>query len=81
MAKRNSGTAIERTTAGLREALFSTAEKLIDGQITAAEAHAVANLAITVVKSAELDLECKKLAMRVGLDDVQLPKLLLTEGK
>jgi hypothetical protein len=51
---------IERTSAGLRDHLFAVLEDMRAGKISAIDAKAVAAVAQTIIKSAEVQLEFEK---------------------
>lgn len=50
----------ERSTDGLRAALFDAIEKVYTGEMAAAQAKAIAGLAHEVIDSARLDLEARE---------------------
>ena len=52
---------IDRTSAGLRDALFDAIEKVRDGDMLAEDAKAVAHLADKICKTVELEIEVAKL--------------------
>lgn len=52
---------ITRTSEGLRKTLFDTLDKFLAGETTAQDAKVVAKLCDSVLKSAAIDLEHKRL--------------------
>lgn len=52
---------VGRDMDGLREALFDSLEKLLNGEIEATQAKAVATIALTVIKSVEVQIEYERL--------------------
>lgn len=70
---------MKRTSAGLREYLFDTLEALRDGRMQADEAKAGAMVAVTIIKSVEMEiryrqelLAAKKEGKTLQLGDVEL---------
>jgi hypothetical protein len=59
---------IERTSAGLREALFDAMEKLRQGDIEAGDAKAFASLAREVCHTVSLEIEVQKLRAQYPSD-------------
>lgn len=62
------GTKIERTSAGLRDALFDAIEKLRQGDIEAQDAKALAQLANQICNTVSLEIEVAKLRMEYPAD-------------
>lgn len=52
---------IERTSAGLREALFDAIERVRDGDMTSDDAKAVSGLAAQVCNTVDLEIQVAKL--------------------
>jgi len=59
---------IERTSAGLRDALFNAMEQLREGDIEASDAKAMAALAREIVHSVQLEIEVQKLRAQYPSD-------------
>lgn len=72
---------IERTTDGLRNALFEELDNLRAGKTTAQRASAVARLAAGIVSSTKLDLDYQRFAKSVetesGKKSASVPSLKL----
>lgn len=60
-----------RTSEGLRRILFDTLDKFLDSQMTALDAKTVAKLADSILKSAAVDLEHKRLVRDMLQDSTQ----------
>lgn len=60
---------VARTTVGLREMLFNEVERLRSNISTPAEANAVARLAKEITSTVKLELEAKKLSMKMAESD------------
>ena len=54
-----------RTTEGLRNTLFDTLDQLLSGRIDIAHAKAITKVADSILKSAVVDIEYKKMALDV----------------
>lgn len=63
---------ITRTSDGLRRILFDTLDQFLDSKITAVDAKTVAKLADSILKSAAVDLEHKRL-VRELISDAAAP--------
>lgn len=59
---------IERTSAGLRDALFATMEQLRSGDIEAGDAKAMAIVAREIVHTVELEMAVAKLRLEYPAD-------------
>lgn len=59
---------IERTSAGLRDALFDTMENLLNGEIEANEAKAMAVVAREIVNTVRLEVDVQKLRAEYPAD-------------
>jgi hypothetical protein len=62
---------IERSTDGLRAALFEELDALRSGKTTAQKSSALARLAATIVSTSKLDIDYQRFAK--GLSDDKLP--------
>jgi len=61
-------TKIERTSAGLREALFDAIENLREGNIEANDAKAIAALSSQICNTVQLEMEVAKLRLQYPSD-------------
>lgn len=69
-----------RSSAGLRNTLFETMDKLQKGEITPRHANATANLAAQIVDTVRLELEAEAQHERLGnRAEILPPDLLLVE--
>lgn len=68
----------DRTSAGLRSALFDELDGLRDGTINATRANAVAKLATTIVETVRMELDVAKYAERNKLTSASAAKRLNT---
>lgn len=59
---------IERTSAGLREALFDAIEKVRDGEMMAEDAKAISGLASQVCNTVDLEIQVAKLRTEYPAD-------------
>lgn len=59
---------IERTSAGLRDALFDAIEKVRDGEMMAEDAKAISGLAAQVCSTVSLEIEVAKLRTEYPAD-------------
>lgn len=59
---------IERTSAGLRDALFQAIEDLREGSIEAAEGKAIASLAKEICSTVQLEMQVAKLRTEYPAD-------------
>lgn len=71
----------ERTSAGLRCALFDELDGLREGRINATRANAVAKLATTIVETVRMELDVAKYAERNKLSPANAAKSLTTAVK
>jgi len=81
MAKKNNespAALAERTSAGLRSALFDELDGLREGRINATRANAVAKLATTIVETVRMELDVAKYAERNKLTPERAAKTLTT---
>ena len=62
---------VERSTDGLRAALFEELDNLRSGKTTAQKSSALARLAATIVSTSKLDIEYQRFAK--GVDETELP--------
>ena len=62
---------VERTSAGLREALFDNLDGLRDGTVNPTMANATAKIAAAVVSTVEMEMDAYKLINKVSGDKVQ----------
>lgn len=72
---------IARTSAGLREALFSAMEKLRDGDMMADDAKAFAGLAKEISNTVRLEIEVAKLRNQYPSDAKNIVPTSLTLGE
>jgi len=70
-------TIMERTTAGLREVLFTELDNLRNGVIDVARAHATAKLAQQIVNSVHLDLSAARILGKPPVGERAFAKLKL----
>ena len=68
----------ERTSAGLRTALFDELDGLRKGTVNATRANAVAKLATTIVETVRMELDVAKYAERNKLSPQRAAKSLTT---
>lgn len=68
----------DRTSAGLRTALFDELDGLRAGTVTATRANAVAKLATTIVETVRMELDVAKYAERNKLTPQKAAKALTT---
>ena len=71
----------ERTSAGLRCALFDELDGLREGRVNATRANAVAKLATTIVETVRMELDVAKYAERNKLSPASAAKTLTTAVK
>jgi hypothetical protein len=64
---------VTRSTAGIREMLFNEVERLRASISTPAEANAIARLAKEITATVKLELEAKKLSMKMADAETALP--------
>lgn len=60
MAKKKTHTKVERTSAGLRDAIFDELEALRNGESNPTRANAVAKLASSVVETVRMEIDVQK---------------------
>jgi len=71
-----------KTTADLREFLFETMEGVKAGEVTTAQAKAIAQTADKIIETADLELRYSEMCSRLDKDgqDISPGKILLTDG-
>lgn len=72
---------IERTSGGLRDALFDALERLREGDMEAGDAKAFALLAREIVHTVDLEIEVQKLRLEYPADSKLLVPSPLPLGK
>lgn len=77
MTEKKHSTPVARTTAGLRDVLFDTIDKLRAGEIEVEEASAIANLSKVIVQSVSVQLAYERARLANEVPAV-LPEMRLT---